>query len=83
MDIKTYQFTVVFEQDEDGVFIATVPALQGCNSFGNTIEDAEKNIKDAIEGYVETLQEIGDPIPEQKESASFSLSKPLKISLPV
>lgn len=81
MDTKTYQFTVIFEQDEDGVFIATVPSLQGCNSFGDTLEEAEKNIKEAIAGFLETLQEVGDPIPEPDEAASFSLSKPLQISL--
>lgn len=39
-----YEYTVVIEQDEDGVFIATVPALPGCNSFGDTEEEAREHL---------------------------------------
>ncbi|RJP33501.1 MAG: type II toxin-antitoxin system HicB family antitoxin [Candidatus Omnitrophota bacterium] len=81
METKTYQFTVEFEQDEDGVYIADVPALQGCHSFGATLEEAERNILEAITGYLEMLQKHGKPIPFEKPTA-FILKKPAKITIP-
>ncbi len=54
---------VVIEQDEDGVFVATCPALPGCVSQGKTREEALTNMQDAIAGYVESLRKHGEPIP--------------------
>lgn len=44
----TLNFKVIIKQDEDGVFVATCPAIPGCHSQGKTYEEAEKNIKEAI-----------------------------------
>jgi len=82
METKTYQFTVQYELDEDGVYIADVPALPGCHSFGSTVEDAEQNIQEAIEGYLEVLQTRGEPIPID-EAVPFVLKKPAKVILSV
>ncbi|TVQ53898.1 MAG: type II toxin-antitoxin system HicB family antitoxin [Phycisphaerales bacterium] len=57
------KFRVVIEQDEDGKFIASCPTLPGCVSDGNTRDEALANIKDAMEGYLASLQKSGDPIP--------------------
>ncbi len=56
-------FRVVVEQDEDGVFVATVPSLPGCISQGKTRVQALTNIKDAIKGYLESLKKHHEPIP--------------------
>ena len=48
---------------EDGYWIAEVPSLPGCISQGATRDEAVKNIKEAIELYIEVLQEDGQPIP--------------------
>jgi len=58
-----YQFTVVTEQDEDGVYISSCPALQGCYSQGDTYEEAVENLKDAIKLSIEARQSLGEPIP--------------------
>lgn len=58
-----YQFTVIVERDEDGVYIASCPALQGCYSQGDTYEEALENIKDAIRLHIEARQSLGEPIP--------------------
>ena len=58
-----YQFTVVVERDEDGVFIASCPALQGCYSQGDTYEQALENLKDAIKLHIEARHSLGEPIP--------------------
>jgi predicted RNase H-like HicB family nuclease len=48
---------VIIEQDEDGVFIAECPALQGCYAQGKTYEEAIENIKDVITMCIEELKE--------------------------
>lgn len=48
-------FKVVIQQDEDGRFNASCPELKGCHSFGNTVEDALNNIREAIDLYVEDV----------------------------
>ena len=52
------KFNVVLEEDlEDGGYIVHCPALKGCWSQGNTVEEALENIKEAIVGYLKTLNE--------------------------
>jgi len=50
-------FTIVIEEDETGYYTAEVPALPGCVSQGKTSEEARKNIKEAIEGWIEVMNE--------------------------
>ena len=57
------KFRVVIEQDEDGVFVASVPSLPGCHSQGQTRAEAVANIREAMAVYVESLRAHGDPIP--------------------
>lgn len=51
------KFTVIIEKDETGYYIAEVPALPGCLSQGTTPEEAKKNIREAIEGWIEVMNE--------------------------
>ena len=57
------KYRVTIEQDEDGIFIAEVPALPGCITQGATRSEAIANVKEAIELYLESLKAHGDPIP--------------------
>jgi len=57
------KYRVYLEQDEDGVFVATCPALSGCVSQGQTRSEAAENIREAIEGYLKSLKKHGDPVP--------------------
>lgn len=57
------KYRVLIERDEDGVFVATVPALPGCVADGPTREDALGNVREAIALYIESLEAHGDPIP--------------------
>ncbi len=52
--------------DDDGVFVAEVPELPGCMAHGDTREAALENAKHAMDLWIETAQEFGDPIPEAK-----------------
>ncbi len=57
------KFRVLIEQDEEGVFIAEVPALPGCLSDGSTRHEALVRIREAVALYLESLEAHGDPIP--------------------
>ena len=57
------KYRIIIEQDEDGVFIAECPSLPGCISQGKNRQEAVKNIKDAINGYLESLKKHNEPIP--------------------
>ncbi|MBI3104467.1 MAG: type II toxin-antitoxin system HicB family antitoxin [Candidatus Rokubacteria bacterium] len=54
---------VIIEQDEDGVFVAQCPSLPGCISQGSTRSEALASIRDAIQGYIESLKKHDEPIP--------------------
>jgi predicted RNase H-like HicB family nuclease len=57
------RYRVLIEQDEDGFFVAEVPALPGCISQGKTRDETIANIREAIAGYLESLKEHQEPIP--------------------
>ncbi|MFB3785884.1 MAG: type II toxin-antitoxin system HicB family antitoxin [bacterium] len=80
MNQKTYHYTVHFEQAPDGVIIATVPALRGCVSYGGNLEEAEHNIQEAVECYLEGLQALGEEIPLEEHPAPVSMTKALTVS---
>ena len=63
MEENIFDFTVIIEQDEDGIFVAEVPALPGCISQGATRTEALKNIQEAIEVYMESLKAHDEPVP--------------------
>lgn len=57
------KYRVIIEQDDKGFFTAEVPSLPGCISQGKTREDAVKNIQDAIQGYIASLEKHNEPVP--------------------
>jgi predicted RNase H-like HicB family nuclease len=56
------RYAVIFEKAEHN-WAAYVPDLPGCMTTGQTLEDTERHIREAIEGHVRTLREFGDPVP--------------------
>jgi predicted RNase H-like HicB family nuclease len=59
------RYTVVLEQEGDGGYVVSVPALPGCVSQGDTRAQALNNIREAIELYIEDCREAGDPVPNE------------------
>ncbi len=57
------KYRVLIEEDEDGNFVAEVPALPGCISQGKTRKEAIENIKEAISAYIESLEAHNEPVP--------------------
>jgi len=61
--MKKYKFRIVVEQDEDGMYIVSVPSLKGCYTQGDSIEEAIENIKDAIRLHIEARESLGEQVP--------------------
>lgn len=61
--ITQFEYTVIFEPAEEGGYIVHVPALNGLTTEGDTLEEAKAMARDAIKGYIETLQKNNLPIP--------------------
>jgi predicted RNase H-like HicB family nuclease len=75
---EIFNYTVIFEPAEEGGYVVYVPSLPGCNTQGETLDEAYQMAKDAIYGYIKTLQEMKREIPkETKESIIAKI--PVKI----
>lgn len=63
---KILEYNVIFNTEDEGGFSAYVPDLPGCASQGETFEETQKNIKEAIELYLETVDdELYQVTPEE------------------
>jgi predicted RNase H-like HicB family nuclease len=58
MESKSLRYTVLIEKDEDGMYIAKVPDIQGCYTQGKTVEQVMGRIREAIQVCLET-EELG------------------------
>ena len=57
------KYTVIIEQGRESGYVAYCPALRGCVSQGETKDEALRNIKEAMEAYIEALLKDGLPVP--------------------
>lgn len=65
--------TIIYWSDEDQLFIAEVPDLPGCVAHGKTNIEALQSSKDAIDLWISTAKEFGDPVPvPTRHAVSFS-----------
>ncbi|MBI2939617.1 MAG: type II toxin-antitoxin system HicB family antitoxin [Chloroflexi bacterium] len=63
---QQYQYAVILQPDpEEGGYSVSVPALPGCHTQGDTLEEAIANAREAIQCYIEGLLADGEPIPEE------------------
>ena len=75
MEKQVYDFTIILEQDEDGIYVASVPELEGCYTQGKTFEEVLERIKEAIELCLEADEDI--------EPMNFIGIQKIKIDKPV
>ncbi len=54
---RPYRFLTLIEQDEDGIYIATVPALKGCHTQAKSLEELLPRVREAIELCLEVETE--------------------------
>lgn len=72
MTQRTYR--ILLTPEEEGGFSVSVPALPGCFTQGETIEEAIEMAKEAISVYVESLEKDGEPVPDDSKSLEYSLT---------
>lgn len=68
---KTYR--ILLRKESEGTYTVIVPSLPGCITWGKNIEHAIEMAKDAIQGYIEVLQQEGEPVPDDNETLEYSL----------
>ena len=61
------EYSVVVHEAEEGGFWVEVPALPGCYSQGETVEEALGNVREAMGLYLDTLREEGHDIPKDED----------------
>jgi len=59
------RFTPIFEKEEEGGYHIFCPVLPGCHTQGETIDEGVRNIRGAIQLYIDSLVEDGLPVPEE------------------
>jgi predicted RNase H-like HicB family nuclease len=72
------KYTVIIEKGNESGYIAYAPALKGCVSQGKTKAEAKRNIKEAIEVYIEALLEDGLPVPTEVGKDTVELEVAVK-----
>ena len=77
-----YKYTVIFEPAEEGGYVVRVPALPGCYTQGETLEEAKEMVKEAIALHLESLLKNGLPIPDEDDStANMTLTDRVAVSV--
>jgi len=69
-----FTYKLLLHKEEDNGFTVIVPALPGCVSYGDNLDEAIKMAKEAIELYIEELQERGENIPDDSNTLEYSLT---------
>lgn len=64
---NTRKFSTIFREEPEGGYTAIVPSLPGCVSYGETLEEAQAMIQDAITGYIASLKKHKEAIPEEDQ----------------
>jgi len=78
--VKKLEFRVIIEQDEDGLYVATVPELIGCHTQGKTLEQVRRRIREAIELVLESDDAARKEKLQHPQSPSFLGIENVKIS---
>ena len=75
--MNAYTFRVIIEQEKPRGYHGFVPILKGVHTFGDTLEEVNKNLKEAIRCHVQGLLKDDEAIPQEAEAfetlQSFSL----------
>lgn len=68
------QYKVLLQKEDDGGYTVVVPALPGCITYGENVEEAITMAKEAVELYIEELKERNEPIPDDRDTLEYSLN---------
>ena len=76
---RALSYSVFYEEATGGGYVAFVPALPGCHTQGETLEEAEQNVTEAITLYLESLAAHGEAIPEEGRSFQGRVIVPVSV----
>jgi len=65
------KYLFIIERAGDGSFSAYVPDLPGCTTSGASADEVRASIKDAVETYIDSLKEHGEPVPPPSSTADM------------
>jgi predicted RNase H-like HicB family nuclease len=65
--MKILEYSVILHQAEEGGFWLEVPALEGCVTQGETVEETLKNAEEAIRLYLDAIKEVGQKVPQEEK----------------
>ena len=69
-----YTYKIMLHREPEGGFTVNVPALPGCITYGEDIDEAISMAKEAIELYIEELKDRGEEIPDDSNTLEYSLN---------
>ena len=69
-----HTYKILLHKEAEGQYTVVVPALSGCITFGENIDHAIEMAQEAIELYIEELQERGEEIPNDNKTLEYSLN---------
>lgn len=69
-----YTYKILLHKETEGGYTVSVPALPGCITYGDNVDEAIAMAKEAIELYIEELQERGEAIPDDSNTLEYSLN---------
>lgn len=69
-----YTYKIHLHKDEEGGYTVTVPALPGCITYGENVDEAIEMAREAIELYIEELQDRGEIIPDDSNTLEYSIN---------
>lgn len=72
-NMRILNYKLLLKKEPEGGYTVTVPSLEGCVTYGETVDDCIKNAREAIELYVETLKEFNEPIPTEDDILEYTL----------
>jgi antitoxin HicB len=81
MKLETRTYTLAIDHHPEG-YLAYFPALEGCNTWGKTYEAAVQNAEEALALFLETLSQLGKPIP-QDHGVNERVSLGVTVRMPV
>ena len=81
MKAVEYTYTVLFEPAEEGGYVVTFPAIPNLATQGETLEEAREMAVDCLQGYLESLQELGRPLPESEDLTAEPIRDKVSVQL--
>ena len=72
--MKRLTYRVLLNREPEGGYTVTVPALPGCITYGENVDEAIAMAKEAIELYIESLVEHKEPIPDESNTLEYSIT---------